>query len=237
MRIIPAIDILGGKCVRLTQGDFFSEKIYNEDPLEVAKEFWDNGLKYLHLVDLDGVKNKMIINYKTLDRIASKTSLTIDFGGGIRTEHDLKIAFSAGAKQVTVGSVAVSSRQLFTDWLEKFGNERIILGADCRNRKIATAGWTEKSEEDVLDFISDYYNKGVKYSICTDVGRDGMLKGPATRLYKEIIRAVKINLIASGGISSLKDIREIRKAGCEGVIIGKAIYEGKIKLKELGDLC
>jgi phosphoribosylformimino-5-aminoimidazole carboxamide ribotide isomerase len=237
MRIIPSIDILGGKCVRLTRGDFSSETIYNENPLEVAKELEDNGFKYLHLVDLDGVKNNMIVNYKTLDRIASNTSLTIDFGGGIRSEHDLVIAFSSGAKQVTSGSIAAKSRPLFLDWLERYGNDRMILGADCLNRKIATAGWTEKSEADVLDFISDYCDKGVKYSICTDVGKDGMLQGPATPLYKEIINAVRINLIASGGISSLKDIEEIRKAGCEGVIIGKAIYEGRIKLKELRDLC
>lgn len=237
MRIIPAIDILGGKCVRLTRGDYSSEKIYNEDPLEVAKEFEDNGLKYLHLVDLDGAKNKMIINYKVLDRIASKTSLTIDFGGGIRSELDLKIAFSSGARQVTAGSIAVSSPALFLEWLDRFTSEKIILGADCINRKITTAGWTEKSEEDVLGFISLYSSKGVKYSVCTDVDKDGMMMGPATELYQEILNAVKINLIASGGISSIKDIEDVRSAGCEGAIIGKAIYEGKIKLKELREIC
>lgn len=237
MRIIPAIDILGGKCVRLTRGDYSSEKIYNEDPLEVAKEFEDNGLKYLHLVDLDGAKNKMIINYKVLDRIASKTSLTIDFGGGIRSELDLKIAFSSGARQITAGSIAVSSPALFLEWLDRFTSEKIILGADCINRKITTAGWTEKSEEDVLGFISLYSSKGVKYSVCTDVDKDGMMMGPATELYKEILNAVKINLIASGGISSIKDIEDVRSAGCEGAIIGKAIYEGKIKLKELREIC
>lgn len=237
MRIIPAIDILGGKCVRLTRGDFSSEKVYNEDPLEVAKEFADNGLKYLHLVDLDGVRNKMIINYRVLEQIASKTSLLIDFGGGIRSEHDVRIALSSGANQVTAGSIAVSDPGLLLEWLNMFSSERIILGADCRNRKIAIAGWTEESEEDVLDFISGYYNEGVKYAICTDVGSDGMLMGPAAELYREILGAVRINLIASGGISSVKDIEEIQKAGCEGVIIGKAIYEGKIKLKELRDLC
>lgn len=237
MRIIPAIDILGGKCVRLTRGDYSSEKIYNEDPLEVAKEFEDNGLKYLHLVDLDGAKNKMIINYKILDLIASKTSLTIDFGGGIRSELDLKIAFSSGARQVTAGSIAVSSPLVFLEWLDRFTSEKIILGADCINRKITTAGWTEKSEEDVLGFISLYSSKGVKYSVCTDVDKDGMMMGPATELYKEILNAVKINLIASGGISSIKDIEDVKSAGCEGAIIGKAIYEGKIKLKELGEIC
>jgi phosphoribosylformimino-5-aminoimidazole carboxamide ribotide isomerase len=237
MRIIPAIDILGGKCVRLTRGDYSSEKIYNEDPLEVAKEFEDNGLKYLHLVDLDGAKNKMIINYNVLDRIASKTSLTIDFGGGIRSELDLKIAFSSGARQVTAGSIAVSSPSVFLEWIDRFTSEKIILGADCINRKITTAGWTERSEEDVLGFISLYSSKGVKYSICTDVDKDGMMMGPATELYKEILNAVKINLIASGGISSIKDIEDVRSAGCEGAIIGKAIYEGKIKLKELREIC
>ncbi len=237
MRIIPAIDILGGKCVRLTRGDYSSEKIYNEDPLEVAKEFEDNGLKYLHLVDLDGAKNKMIINYKVLDRIASKTSLTIDFGGGIRSELDLKIAFSSGARQVTAGSIAVSSPLVFLEWLDRFTSEKIILGADCINRKITTAGWTERSEEDVLGFISLYFSKGVKYSVCTDVDKDGMMMGPATELYKEILNAVKINLIASGGISSIKDIEDIKSAGCEGAIIGKAIYEGKLKLKELREIC
>jgi phosphoribosylformimino-5-aminoimidazole carboxamide ribotide isomerase len=237
MRIIPAIDILGGKCVRLTRGDYSSKKIYNEDPLEVAKEYEDNGLKYLHLVDLDGAKNKKIINYKVLERIASKTSLTIDFGGGIRSEQDLKIAFRSGARQVTAGSVAVSSPSLFLEWLNRFTSDKIILGADCINRKITTAGWTEKSEEDVLDFISLYSSKGVKYSVCTDVDKDGMMMGPASELYKEILNAVKINLIASGGISSVKDIEDIKSAGCEGAIIGKAIFEGRIKLKELREIC
>jgi phosphoribosylformimino-5-aminoimidazole carboxamide ribotide isomerase len=237
MRIIPAIDILGGKCVRLTRGDYSSKKIYNEDPLEVAKEYEDNGLKYLHLVDLDGVKNKKIINYEVLERIASKTSLTIDFGGGIRSEQDLKIAFRSGARQVTAGSIAVSSPSLFLEWIERFTSDKIILGADCINRKITTAGWTEKSEEDVLDFISLYSSKGVKYSVCTDVDKDGMLMGPATELYKEILNTVKINLIASGGISSLKDIEDVKSAGCEGAIIGKAIFEGRIKLKELREIC
>jgi phosphoribosylformimino-5-aminoimidazole carboxamide ribotide isomerase len=237
MRIITAIDILGGKCVRLTQGDYSSKIIYNEDPLEVAKEFEDNGLKYLHLVDLDGAKKKMIINYHVLDRIASKTSLTIDFGGGIRSENDLKIAFSSGARQVTAGSIAVSSPSLFLEWLGRYTSDRIILGADCITRKIATNGWTEKSEMDVLDFMADYASKGVEYSVCTDVDKDGLMMGPSTELYKEILKAVRINLIASGGISSIKDIEDVKATGCEGTIIGKAIYEGKIKLKELRKIC
>ncbi len=237
MRIIAAIDILGGKCVRLTQGDYSSKIIYNEDPLEVAKEFEDNGLKYLHLVDLDGAKKKMIINYHVLDRIASKTSLTIDFGGGIRSENDLNIAFSSGARQVTAGSIAVLSPSLFLEWLGRYTSDRIILGADCITRKIVINGWTEKSELDVLDYMADFASKGVKYSVCTDVDKDGMLMGPSAELYKEILKAVRINLIASGGISSIKDIEDVKAAGCEGAIIGKAIYEGKIKLKELRKIC
>lgn len=237
MRIIPAIDILGGKCVRLMRGDFSTSKIYNADPLDAAKQFEDNGFKYLHVVDLDGAKNKMIINYKTLEQIAAKTSLLIDFGGGIRSEHDLTIAFNSGAKQVTVGSIAVSSPQLFLEWLEKFSKEKIILGADCRDRKIVTGGWTKGSEIDIIDFITDFASGGVKYSVCTDVEKDGMMKGPSTGLYKEILNKVEISLIASGGISSRKDIEDIIEAGCEAAIIGKAFYEGRIKLTELKDLC
>ncbi|MCU0472684.1 MAG: 1-(5-phosphoribosyl)-5-[(5-phosphoribosylamino)methylideneamino]imidazole-4-carboxamide isomerase [Bacteroidales bacterium] len=237
MRIIIAIDILDGKCVRLTRGDYRTKKIYNEDPLEAAKMIEDSGLKYLHLVDLDGAKNKRIINSKVLEKIAAKTGLIIDFGGGIRSDEDLKIAFHSGASQVTGGSIAVSSPSSFLDWIRKYGNEKIILGADCKNRKVTTEGWTEKSEVDIIKFISGYCTKGLLYSICTDVNKDGMMKGPGTELYREILRNTKLNLIASGGISSIKDIEDIKEAGCEGVIIGKAIYEGKIKLKELRDIC
>ena len=237
MRIIIAIDIIDGKCVRLTRGDYGTKKIYNEDPLEVAKMIEDSGLKYLHLVDLDGAKNKKIINSTVLEKISSKTGLTIDFGGGLRSDEDLKIAFSSGASQVTGGSIALSSPSIFLDWIKKYGNEKIILGADCKDRKIATEGWTEKSEEDIIPFISGYCSKGLLYTICTDVDKDGMLKGPATELYREILGNTKINLIASGGISSISDIEDVKEAGCEGVIIGKAIYEGKIKLKELRDIC
>lgn len=237
MRIIVAIDILDGKCVRLTRGDYGTKKIYNENPLEVAKEIEDNGIKYIHLVDLDGAKNKKITNYRVLEVISSKTGLNIDFGGGIRSDEDLKIAFSSGAKQVTGGSVAITSPSKFLEWLSTFGNEKIILGADCIDRKVMTNGWTEKSEEDIISFISGYYSKGVRYSICTDVDKDGMMAGPATELYKEILNSVKIGLIASGGITSLKDIEDLRVSGCEGAIIGKAVYEGKITLKELSGKC
>lgn len=237
MRIIAAIDILGGKCVRLTQGDFSTRIIYNEDPLEAAKEMEDNGIKYLHLVDLDGTQKKMIVNYGILEKIASHTSLEIDFGGGIRSDHDLKIAFSSGAKQVTAGSIALSSPALVREWLLKYGNEKIILGADSRDRKITVNGWQQESNTDVISFISGYCTQGIKYVICTDVEKDGAMEGPSTDLYREIIKSVTVNLIASGGISSTEDIHKIKETGCEGVIIGKAIYEGKIKLKELRDLC
>jgi phosphoribosylformimino-5-aminoimidazole carboxamide ribotide isomerase len=237
MRIIAAIDILDGKCVRLTRGDFSRKTIYNEDPLEVAKEMEDSGIRYLHLVDLDGAKSNMIIHYKVLDRIASNTSLEIDFGGGIRSDNDLRIAFSSGAKQVTAGSIAISAPALVQEWLLKYGNEKIILGADTKGRKIAINGWQQESDSDVIAFISDYSIKGIKYTICTDVEKDGELKGPSTDLYKEIINTVKIELIASGGISSIDDIIKLKETGCEGVIIGKAIYECKIKLKELRDIC
>jgi phosphoribosylformimino-5-aminoimidazole carboxamide ribotide isomerase len=237
MRIIAAIDILDGKCVRLTRGDFSTKTIYNEDPLKAAKEMEDNGIRFLHIVDLDGAKNKIISHYRILEKIASQTNLEIDFGGGIRSETDLKIAFDSGAKQVTAGSIALSSPALVYDWLSKYGNEKIILGADSKERKIAVDGWQQKSDSDVITFISEYCTKGIKYVICTDVEKDGLLKGPATDLYREIISTVKVDLIASGGISSISDINEMKEAGCEGAIIGKAIYEGRIKLKELRDLC
>jgi phosphoribosylformimino-5-aminoimidazole carboxamide ribotide isomerase len=237
MRIIVAIDIIGGKCVRLTRGDFNSKKIYNENPLDFAIQLEENGISYLHLIDLDGAKNKKIENIKVLEKIASKTRLKIDFGGGLRTYDDILTVINAGARQITAGSIAVSDPVLFMGWLKKLGQEKVILGADCIDRKISTSGWLEKSDLDVIDFISDYRSKGVKYAVCTDIKRDGTLEGPSTELYKDILRSVNIKLIASGGISSIKDIEEVDKAGCEGVIIGKAIYEGKIKLNELGKLC
>jgi len=237
MRIIVALDIIGGKCVRLTRGDFSTKKIYNEDPLEVALRIENNGINYLHLVDLDGAKNKKVENIKVLEKIAWKTKLKIDFGGGLRSYEDVITVFNAGARQVTAGSVAVTDPKLFMEWLAKLGQEKLILGADCIDRKVSSAGWLENSDKEIIRFISDYKSRGVKYTICTDIKKDGTLKGPSTTLYKEILDTVKINLIASGGISSFKDIEDVRQAGCEGVIIGKAVYEGKIGLNELGKLC
>jgi phosphoribosylformimino-5-aminoimidazole carboxamide ribotide isomerase len=237
MRIIVAIDLIDGKCVRLTKGDFATKKIYNEDPLDLAMKIEDNGINYLHLVDLEGAKNRKIGNIKVLEKIAWKTKLKIDFGGGLRSYEDLITVFNAGARQVTAGSIAVTNPDIFVEWLTKLGQEKLILGADCIDRKVSTGGWQDSSDKEIVSFISDYRSKGVKYTICTDIKKDGMLQGPSTALYKEILGAVKINLIASGGISSLKDIGEVEKAGCEGVIIGKAVYEGKISLNDLGKLC
>jgi len=237
MRIIVALDIIGGKCVRLTRGDYNTKKIYNEDPLEVARQVEANGITYLHLVDLDGAKNKKIENLIVLEKIAEKTNLKIDFGGGLRSYDDIITVFNAGARQVTLGSIAANDPQLFISWLKKLGQEKLILGADCIDRKVATEGWLENSDKDIVSFISEYKSKGVKYTVCTDIKKDGMLEGPSTNLYKEILSSVKINLIASGGISSLADIEELKKAGCEGAIIGKAVYEEKLTLKELGRLC
>ncbi|MET7036210.1 1-(5-phosphoribosyl)-5-[(5-phosphoribosylamino)methylideneamino]imidazole-4-carboxamide isomerase [Elizabethkingia miricola] len=236
MRIIPAIDIIEGKCVRLSQGDYDTKKIYNENPLEVAKEFEDYGIRYLHLVDLDGAKSKQIINYRTLEELASKTSLQIDFGGGIKSQKDIDIAFECGAKQITGGSIAVQEPEIFTKWIEVYGAEKIILGADCKNRKIATHGWLESSELDVIDFIRDYKQKGISYVICTDIAKDGMLEGTSNELYKEILTNTAVKLIASGGVSNIEDLRLLKEIDCEGAILGKAIYEGRIKLKELREL-
>ncbi len=237
MRIIVALDIIGGKCVRLTRGDFSTKKVYNEDPLEVAKKVEDNGISFLHLVDLDGAKNKKIENLVLLEKIAEKTKLKIDFGGGLRTYEDVITVLNAGARQVTLGSISANNPVLFLEWLKKLGQEKLILGADCIDRKVSTDGWLENSGKDIISFITDYKSKGVKYTICTDIKKDGMLQGPSTDLYKEILAKVKINLIASGGITSISDIKHLREAGCEGAIIGKAVYEGKITLKELGKLC
>jgi phosphoribosylformimino-5-aminoimidazole carboxamide ribotide isomerase len=237
MRIIIALDIIEGKCVRLTKGDFSTKKIYSENPLEVARRIEDHGIKYLHLVDLDGALNKRVVNYKTLEKIASGTTLEIDFGGGIRSDDDLNIAFNGGAKQVTCGSISVTNRGLVLEWLVNWGPEKIILGADFSNRKIVTEGWTESSDSDLIRFISDYRSKGIKYTVCTDIEKDGMLGGPSTDLYKEIIEIPGINLIASGGIVSIGEIEELSQIGCEGVIIGKALYEGILNLKDLSRLC
>lgn len=237
MRIIPAIDIIGGKCVRLTKGNYATQKIYSENPLDMAKMFEDVGVKYLHVVDLDGAKAKQIVNHKTLYLLASQTGLQIDFGGGIKTENDIKTAFESGAKQITVGSVAAQNPTLMLEWLMKYGAEKIILGADCKNRMIATNGWLESSNLDVVDFVKEFTSNGVKYSIVTDIDKDGMLSGPAFELYEEILKETKINLIASGGITTIEDVQKLKIMGCEGAIIGKAIYEGTINLKELTELC
>ena len=237
MRIIPAIDIINGKCVRLTKGDYSTQIIYNENPLEVAKEFEANGIQFLHLVDLDGAKSKHIVNHKVLYEIASKTKLKIDFGGGLKSNEDLIIAFENGASQITGGSIATNNPALFLEWLTIYGADKIILGADCKNRKIATQGWLKSSESDVVDFISDYEHKGIKYVICTDIEKDGMLQGASNDLYKEILVKIKVKLIASGGVTSIQDLEKLKIIGCEGAIIGKAIYENKITLKEFSKLC
>jgi len=237
MRIIPAIDIIAGKCVRLSKGDYSTKKIYNENPLEVAKEFEANGIQYLHLVDLDGAKSSHIINYQVLYEIASKTGLKVDFGGGLKTNDDLKIAFENGASQITGGSIAVKNPGIFQEWLSTYGPGKIILGADCMDRKIATHGWLETSELDVVDFIKEYESKGVEYVICTDISKDGMLLGTSNELYAEIISKTKVKLIASGGVSCFEDVEKLVEIGCEGAIIGKAIYENRISLKDLRKLC
>jgi phosphoribosylformimino-5-aminoimidazole carboxamide ribotide isomerase len=237
MRIIPAIDILDGKCVRLTKGDYATQKVYNQNPLEVAKQFEDAGLQYLHVVDLDGAKSNQIVNYKILEKIALNTSLKIDFGGGIKNDEAIKIAFENGASQITAGSIAYQNPNLFLKWLAQYGSEKIILGADAKNRFIATQGWLTDSETDVVDFIVDFESKGVKFVVCTDIAKDGMLEGTSEDLYQEILQKTNIQLIASGGVASIQDLMQLKTIGCEGVIIGKAIYEGKITLKELQTLC
>ncbi|WP_099769151.1 1-(5-phosphoribosyl)-5-[(5-phosphoribosylamino)methylideneamino]imidazole-4-carboxamide isomerase [Chryseobacterium sp. 52] len=233
MKIIPAIDIIDGKCVRLSKGDYATKKVYNENPLEVAKEFENYGIQFLHLVDLDGAKSKHIVNQKVLESIAKETSLQIDFGGGLKTVEDIEIAFNAGARQITIGSIAVQDPEFCYTLIQKYGAEKIILGADCDNRKIKTSGWLEESDKDVIDFILQYQKKGIQQVICTDISKDGMLEGPSTELYKDILGKSLVQLVASGGISGIKDVYEMRDIGCSGTIIGKAIYEGKIGLKEL----
>ncbi|PSG88774.1 1-(5-phosphoribosyl)-5-[(5-phosphoribosylamino)methylideneamino]imidazole-4-carboxamide isomerase [Aurantibacter aestuarii] len=234
MRIIPAIDIIDGKCVRLSKGDYNTKKIYNESPLEVAKEFQDAGIEYLHVVDLDGAKAKHIVNHKVLEQIASKTNLKIDFGGGLKTNEDLNIAFNSGASQITGGSIAVKNPEIFQEWLTKFGSDKIILGADCNNENIAISGWLEESDLKVIPFIQNYQSKGVSYVICTDISKDGMLEGPSFDLYQRILNETKgIKLIASGGISTFDELPKLAELGCEGIIIGKAIYENRISLKQL----
>lgn len=237
IQIIPAIDIIDGKCVRLTQGDYNQKKEYNSYPLEIAKSFEDAGLTRLHLVDLDGARQKRIINHRVLEQIATHTRLHIDFGGGVQSNEDLDIAFNAGARQVTGGSVAVRNRPLFESWVEKYGSEKIILGADAQAEKIAVSGWQEATEVSVFDFVEDFAGRGIRYVISTDVAKDGLLQGPSFQLYDQLQkRCPQIQLIASGGVSNLDDVIRLDEMGVFGVIVGKAIYEGRITLKQLSEV-
>lgn len=234
IEIIPAIDIIDGKCVRLSQGDYNIKKVYNEDPLEVAKMFEDAGLRRLHLVDLDGAKVKHIVNQDVLHKIASQTSLIIDFGGGVQSDKDIAAAFDAGATMVTGGSIAVKDRELFTGWLKKYGSDKIILGADCKDHKIAVSGWQESTSIDIITFIGEYRLEGAQKVICTDISKDGMLQGPSIDLYKEILASFpNLYLIASGGVSCFQDILDLEEAGIPAVILGKAIYENRVTLKDI----
>ena len=237
IEIIPAIDLIDGKCVRLSQGDYARKTIYNENPLEVAKMFADAGIRRLHLVDLDGAKAQHIVNHKVLERITSGTDLIVDFGGGLKSDEDLRIAFECGASMITGGSIAVKNEEIFSSWIIKFGGEKIILGADVKDEKIAVGGWLETTELDLMPFIENYMKLGIIKVICTDISKDGMLQGTAIDLYKKMLALQPgLYLIASGGVSSIKDVELLHEASIPAVIIGKAIYEGKIKLKELTSL-
>ena len=234
MEIIPAIDIIDGKCVRLTQGDYAQKKIYNEHPLEVAKEFEAAGLRRLHLVDLDGAKAGAVKNWKVLETLAGKTALTIDFGGGIKQENDVKIVFESGAAYATIGSLAVKDEALFVNWLRVFGASKFLLGADVKDEKIAVGGWLETTDIWIYDFIRKYVDHGVQQVFCTDVSKDGKLEGPSLSLYKDILKEFpSLHFIASGGVSTITDLEELATAGCKGAIVGKAIYEGRISIKDL----
>lgn len=234
MRIIPAIDIINGECVRLSKGDYNQKTVYSKNVLDVAKNFEDNGIQFLHLVDLDGAKQNRIINYKILEKISSQTNLIIDFGGGLKSEEDIKIAFENGAKQVTLGSVAIKNPDLFLKSFEKYGSEKIILGADARKEKIAVSGWLEESKMNIYDFIKEKTESGIEYVISTDIDKDGMLEGPSFDLYEKIIgENPNIKLIASGGITSASDLEKVKSIGCEGAIIGKALYENRITFNDL----
>lgn len=234
MEIIPAIDIIDGKCVRLTQGDYSKKTVYYKNPLDAALQFEDAGLTRLHLVDLDGAKAGSVKNWKVLENISGKTKLIIDFGGGIKKENDVNIVFESGAALATVGSIAVKGEETFSSWLEKFGPQKFLLGADVKDEKIAVAGWLETTDIWIYDFIQKYMEKGVNQMFCTDVSKDGKLEGPSTELYKNIIsKFPSLQFIASGGVSSINDVDELQNIGCKGVIIGKAIYEDKISLQEL----
>ena len=234
IELIPAIDIIDGKCVRLSQGDYGTKKVYNENPLEVAKEFEAHGIRRLHVVDLDGAKSKHVVNYRTLEMIASRTSLIIDFGGGIKTDEDMLIAFENGAQMVTLGSVAVKNPELFKKWLHQYGAEKIILGADAKDKRIAVSGWMEDSHQALIPFLHDYTQEGIYKVLCTDISKDGMLQGPSIALYGEIMQAFpEMHLIASGGVSCLEDIIALDEAGIPAVVFGKALYEGRITMKDL----
>jgi phosphoribosylformimino-5-aminoimidazole carboxamide ribotide isomerase len=234
IELIPAIDIIDGKCVRLSQGDYNTQKVYNESPLEVAKEFEANGIRRLHVVDLDGAKSSHIVNYKVLDQLAGHTSLTIDFGGGIKTDEDLTIAFEYGAQMVTLGSIAVKNPDLFKSWLHKYGAEKIVLGADVKDNRISVNGWKEESQQELLPFLDGYTQEGIRKVLCTDISRDGMLQGPSIDLYKQIMAQFPdMHLIASGGVSGLDDIIRLDEAGIPAVVFGKALYEGRITLNDL----
>lgn len=234
IQLIPAIDIIDGKCVRLSQGDYAKKTVYNENPLEVAKMFQDSGITRLHLVDLDGAKAQHIVNHKVLYAIATHTNLVIDFGGGLKTDEDLNIAFENGASMITGGSIAVKNPTVFESWIQKFGNEKIILGADVHDKKIAVSGWIESTEYDLFPFLESYTTRGINKVICTDIAKDGMLQGTSVDLYKEIIMQFpELFLIASGGVSAMSDIYALDEAGIPAVIFGKAIYEGKISLQEI----
>lgn len=234
IEIIPAIDLIDGKCVRLSQGDYNQKTTYNENPLEVAKMFEGAGIRRLHLVDLDGAKAHHIVNQKVLEKISSSTNLIIDFGGGLKSDDDLRIAFESGAKMITGGSIAVRNPETFISWIDKFGGDKIILGADVKNEKVAVGGWLETTEIELLPFVSNYLAKGISKVICTDISKDGMLLGPAIELYKKMLKVQpEMYLIASGGVSSVADIQQLNDAMIPAVITGKAIYEGKIKLHDL----
>lgn len=237
MIIIPAIDIIDGKCVRLSQGDYNTKKVYNEDPVEVAKTFEAAGITHLHVVDLDGAKARAPKNLKTIEDICAKTNLKVDMGGGLSAEEHIDSVLNAGVSQFTVGSIAANNKALTLDWLKKYGAEKLILGADCQDKMIMTSAWEEKSSHSVIEFIREYEEQGIKYVICTDVSKDGMLAGPSTQLYQEILKPNNVQLIASGGIAKVEDVEEMKNIGCHGCIIGKAFYEGRITLKQLTALC
>lgn len=237
MRIIPAIDLINGECVRLTEGDYNTQKTYSSSPVDMAMRFEDAGLKYLHLVDLDGAKGGRVMNLKTLEQIASKTNLIIDFGGGVKSMEDLQSVLSAGANQVNIGSLAIKNPKLFSEMLQNVGPDKIILAADSKNGKVASTGWTESGDLSLESLLETFEKQGGKTVVCTDISKDGKLAGPATTLYQEIKTSFNFNLVASGGVSSIQDLQDLREVGCDGAIVGKAIYENKINLNELQKLC